>query len=460
MTEQSARLGLPYIQPAQAQKHITHNEALERLDLLVQLVLQGLEINSPPGIAQEGQIWATGPAPSGAWAGHPYKLAAWLNNGWIFLAPDVGWRAILGGELRIWDGSSWAPQTISALDNLTGVGVNTSSDPTNRLAVASAASLFTHLGAGHQLKVNKSAPDQTASLLFQTGFSGRAELGTAGDDEFSIKVSVNGDVWSDGLRVASASGLITIPNGAQIDGAVSGSAVTQGADDNTPERLLKVGDFGLGRSESVLSPSASLATDFRAANSFGLQSVSDDNARFPTGFSGNTAALIVLRAASGNRGVQVLHGLGSATVGSDAGLAIRAFRNDGTDGAWQIFYNTHNIIGTVSQSAGVPTGALVEHGNNSNGSYVRFANGTQICTRSISHDLGNLDSQGWDYPVAFVGTPVAGFAVVGTDAAALEAWSQNGGTAWSEPAEWRTRHLSALPTAAIPVQLTATGRWF
>lgn len=460
MPDQSARLGLPYIQPAQAQKHVTHNLSIERLDLLVQLVVQGVDANIPPGVTQDGQIWATGPAPSGAWAGHPNKLAAWVNNGWVFVTPDVGWRATLGSELRIWDGNTWALQTISALNNMTGLGVNTGFDATNRLAVASDASLLSHLGAGHQLKVNKSAPDQTASLLFQTGFSGRAEMGTAGEEDFSIKVSADAITWNDGLRVASASGMVTLPNGAQIDGTVTGSAVTQGADDNTVGRLLQVGDFGLGRSEGIFSASANLATDFRAATAFGLQTVSDANAGFPTGFAGNTAALVVLRAASGNRGVQVLHGLGSPTTGSDAGLAIRAFRNDGSDGAWQIVYNTHNILGVVSQTAGVPTGALVERGSNANGSYVRFADGTQICTRSVSHDLSNLDTQIWAYPVAFADTPVAAFAGVGTDAAALEAWGQNGGTGWAEPGAWHTRHLAVLPAATITVQLTATGRWF
>lgn len=37
------------------------------------------------------------------------------------------------------------------------------------------------------------------------------------------------------------------------------------------------------------------------------------------------------------------------------------------------------LVGTVSQSGGVPTGAVVERGSNANGEYVRFADGTQIC---------------------------------------------------------------------------------
>ena len=48
MSDLSARLGLPYLMPAQAQKHVTHNEALAHLDLLVQLVVQGFDATEPP----------------------------------------------------------------------------------------------------------------------------------------------------------------------------------------------------------------------------------------------------------------------------------------------------------------------------------------------------------------------------------------------------------------------------
>ena len=37
------------------------------------------------------------------------------------------------------------------------------------------------------------------------------------------------------------------------------------------------------------------------------------------------------------------------------------------------------ILGLVAQSGGVPTGSIVERGSNSNGEYVKFADGTLIC---------------------------------------------------------------------------------
>ncbi len=68
-----------------------------------------------------------------------------------------------------------------------------------------------------------------------------------------------------------------------------------------------------------------------------------------------------------------------------------------------------DIVGAVSQSGGVPTGAIVERGNSANGEYVKFADGTMICT-SLGRALeffnpSNLFTR-WTYPVAFAATPM------------------------------------------------------
>ena len=96
------------------------------------------------------------------------------------------------------------------LDNLPGVGINATSDATNRLTVASTATLLNHDGAGHQVKINKAGAGNTASLLYQTGFSGRAEMGLAGNDDFSIKVSADGGSWFTALSVTATDGHVGI----------------------------------------------------------------------------------------------------------------------------------------------------------------------------------------------------------------------------------------------------------
>src|SRR5581483_10718183 len=105
-----------------------------------------------------------------------------------------------------------------ALQNLPLLGVNTTADSTNKLAVKSSAVLFDNIGNGVQAKLNKNAAADTASLLFQTGYSGRAEVGLTGDDNFHFKVSPDGASWTDAIRINAASGQLTLPSGALLGG--------------------------------------------------------------------------------------------------------------------------------------------------------------------------------------------------------------------------------------------------
>ena len=225
MSEISPNLALPFIQPAQAQKHVTHNEAIELLDLIVQLSVQSFDATTPPPSPEEGQIWAIGIGATDAWAGADGTLAAWSGGGWFIVTPVEGWRAwgVAEEEYRVYTGGDWA-HLEPDFDNLDGVGVNAVYDGTNRLSVSADATLLNHDGGGHQLKLNKSAVLDTASLLYQTGFSGRAEMGLTGGDDFTLKVSADGTQWFDGLGVAGDSGKVTIAQALQIKpGAVPAS---------------------------------------------------------------------------------------------------------------------------------------------------------------------------------------------------------------------------------------------
>jgi hypothetical protein len=99
----------------------------------------------------------------------------------------------------------------SLTQNLTGVGIGTTPDATNRFAVKSAAILFDHVGNGVQAKLNKAAADDTASLLFQTGNSGRAEFGLTGDEDWHLKVSADGATWREAAIINRATGEAAFP---------------------------------------------------------------------------------------------------------------------------------------------------------------------------------------------------------------------------------------------------------
>lgn len=209
MSDQTANLALPHILSARAQKHVTHNEALRRLDGIVQMVVQA-EASTPPVSPVEGQCHAVGASPTGIWSGKTGKLALFEDGAWIYLTPRTGWVGwfVDAGRQKIWTGSLWAD--LLSESDIPRLGINSTADTTNRLAVSAAATLLNHAGAGHQLKLNKNAAGDTLSLLYQTNWSGRAEMGLAGSDDFEIKVSADGSAWATALRT-TAGGTVLMP---------------------------------------------------------------------------------------------------------------------------------------------------------------------------------------------------------------------------------------------------------
>jgi len=219
MSDTSLILGLPYIQPAQAQKHVTHNEALRVLDAVVQLNVLSATATTPPADPQEGDRYLVAAPAAGDWAGHDTQLAVWDNGAWLYISAQTGWVAFVRDTAAqvFFDGSAWETPTLTAseLQNMTRLGVGTMADATNPLSVSGTATLLNHTGAGHQVKVNKSAASDTASLLFQTDYTGHAEMGTTGSNDFAVKVSDDGTTWHTGATFDAASGRASFPSGAR-----------------------------------------------------------------------------------------------------------------------------------------------------------------------------------------------------------------------------------------------------
>lgn len=423
MSDTTQNLVMPMIQPAQAQKHITHNEALLVLDGAVQLCLEAVGQNDPPAIFVDGQIWAVGPAPTAGWTGQAGTLAMRASAGWLHITPREGWRAWdrASDSLRVYRDGQWAALPLQGVE---GVGIGTSFDATNRLAVAAPATLFSHLGAGHQLKINKAAVSDTASLLYQSNWSGRAEMGLAGSDAFAIKVSANGASWFDALVAAPASGQVTLPAGALLPAGSAGQPA-----------LAFVGDTDTGFHRP-------------AANQIG-------------GATGGVRRWLLTDTACQIdvpvTGTAVTQNASDVT----AGRLLRTAAGPGQA------FRQGNVLGTVSQTGGMPTGALIERGTNANGEYMRFADGTQICTQRLPVPSGIVtasgaifmsDSYQWTYPALFIAPPsVSG--LPGTQFPM--AWVALGATiTFAASTSVRVMRPSSLATATGTVDLMAIGRWF
>jgi hypothetical protein len=209
--DNTPRLTLPFIMPSQAQKHITHNEAIQALDALVQPAVESLTLVTPPSSPLAGDTYIVPASATGAWSGHTDEVASFQSGAWLFLDPAPGWQVFCKADTTqyVFDAGAWAPLASlgSALPRL---GINATADTTNRLAVSAAATLLNHAGSGHQIKINKNAAGDTASLLYQTNWSGRAEMGLAGDDNWRLKVSPDGSSWVSALVVNASTGAATV----------------------------------------------------------------------------------------------------------------------------------------------------------------------------------------------------------------------------------------------------------
>jgi hypothetical protein len=363
MSDTSTHLGLPYLLAAQAQKHVTHNEALRLLDAMVQLSVLDRTRTIPPVSPADGDRHLVASGATGLWAGWDFNVAFWVDGVWMRLVPRPGWLVWIAAEQAfvVWNGTIWdpvgVPQDVSdaifslvndadptkkALFSLSGITTgttrtfilpNTSSElailagtqtftgnktfsgtltasgtvtvsatsasigtatttatygmgtgatttgvtktvnlgtggasgstivvnigsatagaggttvvntPTvtfanavtqvgmpqanltaqllglggatadsfNRVSVNTPALLFNNAGAGIEATVNKAAAGNDAAFAFKTGFSARALIGLLGNDDFSLKVSPDGSVFFDALKIDRTNGQVELP---------------------------------------------------------------------------------------------------------------------------------------------------------------------------------------------------------------------------------------------------------
>ncbi|GHC69781.1 DUF2793 domain-containing protein [Limoniibacter endophyticus] len=224
--DRSSILSLPLIMPSQAQKHVTHNEALDMLDALVQLSVLSRTAVAPPAAPALGDRYIIAPDPTGAWEGQAQKLAVWRGNGWDFLILPVGALAYVADEESVFvkHADGWEAvrtKLPGGFIRQDGIGINAEADSYNRFSINAQASLFNHEGGSHRLTMNKNVSSDTATMVFQTNWSGRAEMGLAGNDDFNVKVSADGETWRDAMRIDGASGQAIFPGGVRAPGILT-----------------------------------------------------------------------------------------------------------------------------------------------------------------------------------------------------------------------------------------------
>jgi hypothetical protein len=126
MTDTSANLQLPYLEPAQAQKHVTVNEALLRLDAIVQLCIVSATTTAQPSAPTDGSVYILPAGKTGAQWGSMANaaLAYWRDGTWEAIAPREGWIAFVRDtdQIHVYDGAAWSQNAARA-----GLGLGTAS---------------------------------------------------------------------------------------------------------------------------------------------------------------------------------------------------------------------------------------------------------------------------------------------------------------------------------------------
>jgi hypothetical protein len=176
------------------------------------------------------------------------------------------------------------------------------------------------------------------------------------------------------------------------------STVTTSSTDTTAGRLLKVGDFGTLQ-KTIISNLAPFGTDFNSYTQPGFYFANGSVWLNPP--PGTTAGILTVKMYDA-RVMQEFFTLSGNKY-------IRTFLTSWT--SWQELYHTGNILGTVSATGTfpnlVPTGAIMESGSNANGEYVKFANGTMICTRATTFDFSIASRKDYYFPANFITQPYA-----------------------------------------------------
>ena len=219
MSDNTTHLLLPYILAAQAQKHVTHNEALQLLDGLVQLSVLDRDLTAPPGSPADGDRYIVASGGTGDWAGWDQNVALWTDGAWLRLPPRTGWRAWVEDEdlLLVYDGTSWVGTTPAFLQNMALLGLGTTAEASNPFSAKLNAALWTAKtvaegGTGDLFyTMNKETAADDLGLTLQTGFVTKALVGLFGSDRFRLAVSADGGTFFDGLSVDNATGIVDQP---------------------------------------------------------------------------------------------------------------------------------------------------------------------------------------------------------------------------------------------------------
>lgn len=244
---------------------------------------------------------------------------------------------------------------------------------------------------------------------------------------------------------------LTLGGAASAGRALRASDLQTSATDAAAGRVLTAGAFGLGVTGNVPLlaniDAVDTATGFYRTTSAGTAGI------FPSG--ANPVGHLIMHRHNATTAWQMFTPVGNAGV--TAGRLWHRVYNPTTSSwlPWRRIYDQGSVLGTVSQSGGVPTEALIETNTNANGRWTRFADGTQICTHIIA--TSNSAGVTWTFPAAFsdsAGRRLSAVPVASVLCSAVLDSAPN-----TTDATFSVRGAGDV-RLAVSLHVTAIGRWF
>ena len=264
MADISPHLLLPYILAAQAQKHVTHNEALRLLDAVVQLSVLDRDLAAPPATPADGDRYIVAPAATGLWAGWDLNVTTWVDGVWMRLVPRPGWLAWIADEatVGVWTGTIWklvgVPQDVSdaifslandadptkrALFSLSGISTATTRtftlpNTSSELAILAGTQTFsgnktfsgTLTASGATATIGTSAATSTYGMgtgATTTGVTKTVNLGTGGASGSNTVVNIGSAIAGAGGTTVVNTPTVTFANAVTTVGMPQANLTTQ-----------------------------------------------------------------------------------------------------------------------------------------------------------------------------------------------------------------------------------------
>jgi hypothetical protein len=118
MSDATPNITLPFLQSGQAQKHVTLNESLRKLDAVIQLAVVSASLAAEPASPDDGSVYLLPALPSGDhWSGFAAgSLAHYRDGAWVEITPREGWLVFVRDTdlMMVFDGAGWSTSMLRA----------------------------------------------------------------------------------------------------------------------------------------------------------------------------------------------------------------------------------------------------------------------------------------------------------------------------------------------------------